>query len=110
VGLSEISLRILELLKTHPEGLTSGEIREKLGIAAGEHAQLDRRRRDLYKFHIVEKIGTGTKTRVRPSLSLARRGWTSGLLLSAPPKRVILRSSHLRSSPALKRERLCLGE
>ena len=63
MGLSEISLRILDLLKTHPEGLTSGEIREELGIAAGEHAQLDRRRRDLYKFHIIEKIGAANDVR-----------------------------------------------
>jgi len=63
VGLSEISLRILELLKDYPEGLTSGEIREKLGLGAGEHAQLDRRKRDLYKFYVIEKAGEANSVR-----------------------------------------------
>ena len=46
--------RIAELLRQHPEGLTSGEIREKLRLAANEQSQLDRRRRDLRKwYHLV---------------------------------------------------------
>lgn len=46
--------KIAELLRQHPEGLTSGEIREKLGIAAHEQSQLDRRRRDIRKwYHLI---------------------------------------------------------
>ena len=53
--LSDIHLRILELLKDYPEGLTAGEIREKLGLDADEHAQLDRRKRELYNYYVIEK-------------------------------------------------------
>jgi len=63
VGLSEISLRILDLLKDYPEGLTSGEIREKLELRAGEQAQLDRRRRDLYKYYLIGKAGEANNVR-----------------------------------------------
>ena len=48
--------RIIELLRENPDGLTSGQIRERLSIAAGSQAQLDRRRRqvrDWYELIIV---------------------------------------------------------
>jgi len=48
-----------ELLKAHPNGLTSGELREKLQLGPTEQAQLDRRRRDLKKFYVIEKSGVG---------------------------------------------------
>ena len=51
--------KIVELLRLHPEGLTSGEIREKLGIAAHEQSQLDRRRRDVRKFYHLIVIPNG---------------------------------------------------
>jgi HNH endonuclease len=62
-GLSGVSLEILELLRQHPDGLTSGEIREKLHLKAGEQMQLDRRKRDLYKLYIIEKTGSGSNPR-----------------------------------------------
>jgi hypothetical protein len=51
--------RIAELLRQHPEGLTSGEIREKLGLAANEQSQLDRRRRDVRKWYHLIVIQNG---------------------------------------------------
>jgi 5-methylcytosine-specific restriction endonuclease McrA len=52
-------LAIVELLKQHPEGLSSGEIREKLGLKASEQSQLDRRRRDLKKWFYIDLIQQG---------------------------------------------------
>lgn len=54
-----IHRRIAGLLREHPEGLTSGQIRAKLNIPADEQAQLDRRRRDLRKWYILEKRQAG---------------------------------------------------
>jgi HNH endonuclease len=54
-----IHRQIAELLRQHPEGLTSGQIRAKLNLAPDEQAQLDRRRRDLRKWFILEKRQDG---------------------------------------------------
>ncbi|MFN7343912.1 MAG: HNH endonuclease [bacterium] len=54
-----IVAKIIELLRNHPEGLTSGQIREKLGVAADEQAQLDRRRRDVRKWYELIVIPNG---------------------------------------------------
>lgn len=43
--------KIIELLQRHPEGLTSGEIREKLQIPADQQTHLDRRKRDIRKWY-----------------------------------------------------------
>ena len=51
--------KIAELLRQHPEGLTSGEIREKLGLAANEQSQLDRRRREVRKWYHLVVIPNG---------------------------------------------------
>lgn len=56
-----IHRKIIELLQQHPEGITSGEIRAKLRLAADEQAQLDRRRRDLRKWYVLEKRQVGNK-------------------------------------------------
>jgi hypothetical protein len=61
-NLSGIHLRILEVLKAHPEGISEGEIRLKLQLNPEEQAQLGRRRRDLYAFYEIEKAQRGTKT------------------------------------------------
>ena len=55
-----IHRQIIELLRQNPDGLTSGQIRAKLNIAADEQAQLDRRRRDLRKWYILEKRQSGS--------------------------------------------------
>lgn len=54
-----IHRQIVELLKQHPDGLTSGQIRAKLNLAPEEQAQLDRRRRDLLKWYELEKKQIG---------------------------------------------------
>jgi len=56
-----IHRQIAELLRQHPEGLTSGQIRAKLNLAADEQAQLDRRRRDLRTWYILEKRQSGNE-------------------------------------------------
>jgi hypothetical protein len=54
-----IHRKIVELLRQHPAGLTSGQIRAKLNLAPDEQAQLDRRRRDLRKWFILGKKKSG---------------------------------------------------
>lgn len=51
--------KIAEVLRQNPDGLTAGEIREKLGIAANEQSQLDRRRRELRKWYNLIEIPGG---------------------------------------------------
>jgi 5-methylcytosine-specific restriction endonuclease McrA len=46
--------RILQILKRHPAGVTSGQIRRELRLKPDEQAQLDRRRRDLRAHYIIE--------------------------------------------------------
>ena len=41
-----IHRKMAVLLQQHPEGLTSGQLREKLDLGATQQAQLDRRRRE----------------------------------------------------------------
>jgi 5-methylcytosine-specific restriction endonuclease McrA len=75
--------QMAELLKAHPNGLTSGELREKLGLGPTEQAQLDRRRRELKKYYVIEKAGSGNDVRyiyrgehdapLEAAVSLARR-------------------------------------
>lgn len=45
--LNAMSLKILELMKQHPEGISEGEIREELQIPAAEQSSFGRRRREL---------------------------------------------------------------
>jgi 5-methylcytosine-specific restriction endonuclease McrA len=56
-----IHRQMAELLRQHPEGLTSGQIRAKIGIAPDKQAQLDRRRRELRRWFVIEKIKKGNK-------------------------------------------------
>jgi 5-methylcytosine-specific restriction endonuclease McrA len=57
-----IHRKMADLLKKHPSGLTSGELREKLGLAPTQHAQLDRRRRELRNWYRIEKKQVGPET------------------------------------------------
>jgi 5-methylcytosine-specific restriction endonuclease McrA len=59
--LSAISLRILEVMKSHPQGISEGEIREILEIAAKDQANFGRRRRELNYLHVIEKRQDGPK-------------------------------------------------
>src|ERR1700724_2358603 len=59
--LSEISLRILEVMKQHPQGISEGEIREILKIAATDQTNFGRRRRELNYLHVIEKHQDGPK-------------------------------------------------
>lgn len=53
-----IHLRIVEVMKRFPEGVTAGQIRQELGregLQAEDQTHLDRRKRDLKKWFIIEK-------------------------------------------------------
>lgn len=50
-----IHLQIVELMKRHPEGITGGQIREELGLAAGEQTHLDKRKRELRQWFVIRK-------------------------------------------------------
>src|SRR5665213_177291 len=59
--LSEISLRILEVMKQYPEGISEGEIREILRIPPAEQANFGRRRRELNYLHTIKKRQDGPR-------------------------------------------------
>ena len=53
-----IHLSIVEVLKRFPEGVTGGQIRqelEKQGLKPEAQTHLDRRKRDLKKWFVIEK-------------------------------------------------------
>ena len=54
-----IHLRIVEVLKQFPEGASGGQIRQELekeGLKPEEQTHLDRRKRDLKKWFVIQKI------------------------------------------------------
>jgi hypothetical protein len=53
-----IHLRIAEVMKRFPEGITGGQIRHELereGLRPEDQTHLDRRKRDLKKWLVIEK-------------------------------------------------------
>jgi 5-methylcytosine-specific restriction endonuclease McrA len=56
-----IHLRIIEVLRRFPAGATGGQIRQELekeGLRPEEQTHLDRRKRDLKKWFVIQKIKT----------------------------------------------------
>jgi 5-methylcytosine-specific restriction endonuclease McrA len=56
-----IHLRIVDVLKRFPEGVTGGQIRQELekeGLRPEDQTHLDRRKRDLKKWFVIHKIKT----------------------------------------------------
>lgn len=54
----KIHLRIVEVMKRFPNGISGGQIRhelEKEGLEAGDQTHLDRRKRDLKKWFVINK-------------------------------------------------------
>ncbi len=54
----KIHLRIVEVMKRFPGGISGGQIRQELereGLEPGDQTHLDRRKRDLKKWFVVEK-------------------------------------------------------
>jgi 5-methylcytosine-specific restriction endonuclease McrA len=60
--LNEMCLKILEVMKQYPEGISEGEIREILKIPPAEQANFGRRRRELHAHYVIEKRRDGTRT------------------------------------------------
>ena len=56
-----IHLRIVEVLQRFPKGATGGQIRQELekeGLGPEEQTHLDRRKRDLKKWFVIDKVKT----------------------------------------------------
>lgn len=54
-----IHLQIIDVMKRFPEGITGGQIRqelEKLGLRPEDQTHLDRRKRDLKKWFMIQKV------------------------------------------------------
>jgi len=54
----DIHLKIVEVLKRFPEGISGGQIRQELekeGLRAEDQTHLDRRKRDLKKWFVIQK-------------------------------------------------------
>jgi hypothetical protein len=54
----DIHLKIVEVLKRFPEGISGGQIRQELekeGLRAEDQTHLDRRKRDLKKCFVIQK-------------------------------------------------------
>jgi hypothetical protein len=60
--LNEMCLRILGVIKAHPEGVTEGEIREILKIAPAEQSNFGRRRRELHATYLIGTKRDGART------------------------------------------------
>jgi hypothetical protein len=59
-----IHLRIVEVLKLFPDGISGSQIRQELenaGLKPEHQTHLDRRKRDLKKWFLIEKIKTVQK-------------------------------------------------
>lgn len=53
-----IHVRIIEVMKRFPEGISGGQIRQELekeGLQAEDQTHLDRRKRDLKKWYVIKK-------------------------------------------------------
>jgi hypothetical protein len=54
----KIHLRIVEVMKKFPGGISGGQIRQELekeGLEPGDQTHLDRRKRDLKKWFVISK-------------------------------------------------------
>ncbi len=60
--------RIVELMKAHPEGVSSGQIRKDLGFPPEEQTHLDRRKRDLRKWFSIRTVRSWTEEGKRVTL------------------------------------------
>jgi hypothetical protein len=92
--LGQIHQEILALLKEHPDGISEGQMRVKLGIRPEEQLQFGRRRRELYaQYHIDQKrIGNQTIYIYRGPRSEPRDSGTTDLKTRAQ----ILHAAHGR--------------
>lgn len=60
--LSALHLKILELIKQHPEGISEGAMRVRLGIGIDQQVQFGRRRRELNAYYRFSKRRLGPET------------------------------------------------
>jgi hypothetical protein len=50
---------MIEVIKRFPQGIPGGQIRQELGLPPEEQTHLDRRKRDLKKWFVIEKVEFG---------------------------------------------------
>lgn len=68
----DIHLKIVEVLKRFPEGISGGQIRQELekeGLRAEDQTHLDRRKRDLKKWFVIQKAMLFRKSEGKNGLS-----------------------------------------
>ena len=92
--LGRIQRRILALLKRHRKGISEGEMRVALGIAAADQVQFGRRRRELHYYYRIRKKRVGTKTVYIYDGVLRRPRDTS--TMDAKTRALILHNAHGR--------------
>lgn len=101
----KIHLRIVEVMKRFPDGISGGQIRhelEKEGLEPGDQTHLDRRKRDLKKWFLIEKdlatiVVSGKKRKVTLyKYAGARRKVVDEGLISLKERAEIIHGAHGR--------------
>jgi hypothetical protein len=91
---------MVEVIKRFPQGIAGGQIRQELGLPPEEQTHLDRRKRDLKKWFVIEKVefgqdGTRLKTPlyryIRDQPAVLDEGNVSGRVRAA-----VLQAAHGR--------------
>lgn len=62
MALSSIHQHILLILKSHPDGIDIKGVRAALNLPPDEQEHLNRRLRDLYPLHIIQRLREGGRT------------------------------------------------
>ena len=100
-----IHLRIIEVMKRFPNGISGGQIREELdkeGLSPGEHTHLDRRKRELKKWFLIKKgISTSVVAGKKRTVTLYKFGGDKSEIVDEGQVNLkiraeIIRSGHLR--------------
>lgn len=100
-----IHLRIVEVMKRFPEGITSGQIRQELekeGLRPEDQTHLDRRKRDLKKWFIIRKttatvlIDGKSRKQIRYQFEGEREDVTDEGSVDLKTRAAVLREAHGR--------------
>jgi 5-methylcytosine-specific restriction endonuclease McrA len=88
-------------MKSHPEGVSSGQIRKELGYQPEEQTHLDRRKRDLRKWYAIRTVRSWTEEGKRVTLyifegDLHESEITAGGSVSKRVRAQVLHAAHGR--------------
>ena len=98
-----IHLRIVEVMKRFPEGISAGQIRQALGLKPEDQTHLDRRKRDLKKWFVIKTVQstqvTNGKSRRVTLYKYAgkRKAVTDGGDISIRVRAEVIHAAHGRS-------------